>query len=109
MKKKIKKKILLIAKLKKNNFKSKNFFLRNGYNLLNEKKSILTYYKVHSNKKNNYLKTIDEIENVRKGNNVNWMNILRVAFQHSPQEASAIFRNIFKDDKKINKLSKKLF
>ena len=61
------------------------------------------------NNKNNYLKAISDIEKVRKGNNVNWMNILRVAFQHSPQEASTIFRNIFKDDKKINKLSKRLF
>ena len=57
----------------------------------------------------NFLIYIDKIENVRRGNNINWMNILRVAFQHSPQESSSIFKNIFKDDKKINKLSKKLF
>jgi len=107
--KKIKKGVILIAKVKKNNPISQNFFLKNKFSLLNKKKTIFTYYKICLNNKNNYLKAISDIEKVRKGNNVNWMNILRVAFQHSPQEASTIFRNIFKDDKKINKLSKKLF
>ena len=107
--KKIKKGVILIAKVKKSNPSSQNFFLKNKFSLLNKKKTIFTYYKICLNNKNNYLKAISDIEKVRKGNNVNWMNILRVAFQHSPQEASTIFRNIFKDDKKINKLSKRLF
>ena len=34
-----------------------------------------------------YLKIIDEIEKVRTRNNVNWMDVLRLAFKHSPEEA----------------------
>ena len=37
-----------------------------------------------------YLKIIDEIEKVRSRNNVNWMDILRVAFRHAPDEARII-------------------
>ena len=32
-------------------------------------------------KNNNYLKIIDQIEKVRSKNNVNWMNVLRLAFK----------------------------
>tara|TARA_X000000950_G_C13630864_1_gene543434 strand:+ start:46 stop:231 length:186 start_codon:yes stop_codon:yes gene_type:complete len=56
----------------------------------------------------NYMKIIDEIENIRKNNNKNWMNILRLAFQHSPKEASKLMSEIYKDDAKISKLVKKL-
>ena len=34
----------------------------------------------------NYLKIISQIENIRKNNNVNWMNILRIAFKNNPKE-----------------------
>ena len=54
------------------------------------------------------MKIIDEIENIRKNNNKNWMNILRLAFQHSPKEASKLMSEIYKDDAKISKLVKKL-
>ena len=37
---------------------------------------------------NKYLKIINKIENIRKKNNVNWMNILRLAFKKSPKEAA---------------------
>ena len=32
-----------------------------------------------------YLQVIKQIENIRKKNNVNWMNILRLAFKKSPK------------------------
>tara|TARA_B100000886_G_C20159150_1_gene381303 strand:+ start:32 stop:223 length:192 start_codon:yes stop_codon:yes gene_type:complete len=51
---------------------------------------------------------INEIEKVRSKNNINWMNILRVAFQHSPSEARKIVSKINEDDGKISKLLKKL-
>ena len=35
-------------------------------------------------KKKDYLKIIDQIEAIRTKNNKNWMDILRVAFKHSP-------------------------
>jgi hypothetical protein len=107
--KKLSNNFILIAKIKNNNLLSKKFFIKNNFSLLKKEKIIQTYYKIYFNNKNKYLETIKKIENVRKGNNINWMNLLRVAFKHSPQETASIFKNIFKDDKKINKLSKKLF
>jgi hypothetical protein len=60
------------------------------------------------NKKNNHLKIIDAIENIRKKNNVNWMNILRLAFKDSPEQAAKIMSKIYRDDNKISKLVKDL-
>ena len=39
---------------------------------------------------NKYLKIIDKIEKIRSKNNVNWMNILRLAFKLDPKKASKI-------------------
>jgi len=36
------------------------------------------------------------------------MGILKLCFKHSPKEAAKLMRNIYKDDRKISKLSKKL-
>ena len=33
---------------------------------------------------------IDEIEKVRSKNNINWMNILRLAFKYAPKETRKI-------------------
>jgi len=101
--------LILIAKIKDSNINSKKFFLKNNFSLLREQNSICTYYKINFSNKNNYLQTIDKIENIRKGNNVNWMNILRIAFKYSPLETSAVFKDISVNDNQINKLSKKLF
>lgn len=54
------------------------------------------------------LEIIDEIEKVRSKNNINWMNILRLAFKNSPEEARKIVRKINNDDSKISKLLEKL-
>lgn len=59
-------------------------------------------------KKNKFNKIIDEIEKCRSKNNVNWMNLLRLAYSKSPDEAVEIFAKIYKDDQKINALAKKL-
>ena len=59
-------------------------------------------------KKNNYLKVIDQIERIRSKNNVNWMDILRLAFKLDPVNASKIMKKINYDDKKISSLLKKL-
>jgi len=59
-------------------------------------------------KKKNYEKIIRKIENTRKKNNKNWMDILRLAFKSSPAEASIILSQIYKEDKNINILAKKL-
>jgi type IV secretory pathway component VirB8 len=60
------------------------------------------------NKSKNYLKIISQIENIRKKNNVNWMNILRIAFRNNPEATAKIMAKIYNDDKKISHLVKKL-
>ncbi len=55
-----------------------------------------------------YLKIIKQIENIRKKNNVNWMNLLRLAFKSSPKKTAKIMSIIYADDNKIGKLVKKL-
>ena len=51
-----------------------------------------------------YLKIIDQIEKVRTKNNVNWMNILRIAFKNDPKAAKDCIRKINSQDKKISDL-----
>ncbi len=58
--------------------------------------------------KKNYLKIISQIESIRKENNVNWMNILRLAFKHSPKNTAKVMAKIYTDDQKISDLVKKL-
>ena len=59
--------------------------------------------KTRLNKKiKKYLEVIDEIEKTRSKNNVNWMNIFRIAIKSSPVE------KIDAKDNKISNLFKKL-
>lgn len=58
--------------------------------------------------KKNYNKIINQIQKIRSKNNVNWMNILKLAFELNPQKASSIMKKINYDDKKISNLLKKL-
>ena len=51
---------------------------------------------------------INKIESTRSKNNINWMNILRVAMKHSPRETKNLLRNINTHDRKISKLLKKI-
>ena len=55
-----------------------------------------------------YLDLIKKIEKIRQKNNGNWMDILKIAFKHSPQETSKVMKNIYIDDSRISKLVKKL-
>ena len=54
--------------------------------------------------KNKDKKIIDQIEAQRKKNNINWMNILRIAMKNSPVKTKTVLENINKNDKKISKL-----
>lgn len=54
-----------------------------------------------------YLKIIDQIENVRTRNNVNWMDILRVALKADTKETLHLLKRINSSDKKISKLFEK--
>jgi hypothetical protein len=63
----------------------------------------------NSNKKvEKYLKIIDEIEKIRTQNNVNWMDVLRLAFIYAPDEAKKLMKKINKEDNKISELFEKL-
>ena len=54
------------------------------------------------------LKIIDAVEAVRTKNNKNWMDILRIAFKHSPEEARPVLAEINKSDGEISRLLDKL-
>lgn len=58
--------------------------------------------------KKKYNIIINDIQKVRSKNNKNWMDILRLAYKHSPKEAAKILSEIYKEDKKISILAKKL-
>ena len=59
-------------------------------------------------KKKKFNKIIKKIENTRTKNNINWMNILRIAMKYSPQETKKALKKINKQDQKISKLLKKI-
>jgi len=59
-------------------------------------------------KNNKYLSVISKIEKIRSKNNVNWMNILRLAFKLDANQAKKIMQKINYDDKKISQLLNKL-
>lgn len=54
------------------------------------------------------LKLIDQVEAIRSMNNVNWMDVLRLAFKNAPKEAAQIVGRINNDDSKISELLTKL-
>jgi len=54
------------------------------------------------------LKIINNIEKIRKKNNVSWMNILRIAFKNDPKNSAKVMSQIYIDDKRIANLVRKL-
>ena len=58
--------------------------------------------------KKNYHKIINQIQKIRSKNNVNWMNILKLAFKLDPKNSAKIMKKINYDDKKISKLLNEL-
>ena len=54
------------------------------------------------------IKIINKIETIRKKNNSNWMDLLRLAYKRSPEESAKIMSKIYRDDAEISKLVKKL-
>ena len=55
-----------------------------------------------------YLKIIDEVEKIRTKNNVNWMDVLRLAFIHAPEKAKKLMKKINEEDNRISQLFEKL-
>ncbi len=96
----------LSAKVHRKNLSSIYFFYSCGYSIYLKKKENYLMKKIK--KKINYQKIIKRIENIRKKNNTNWMDILRIAFKFSPKETAKVMSQIYIEDNKIAKLSKKL-
>ena len=55
-----------------------------------------------------YDQIIKNIENTRKKNNKNWMDLVRLGFKHNPKQAKIILKKIFKEDKRVSNLVNKL-
>ena len=55
-----------------------------------------------------YLRIIDKIEKTRSKNNINWMNILRLAVKKSTTETIRLMKKINMSDQKISNLLKKI-
>ena len=53
-------------------------------------------------KNSKYLKIISKIENFRRNNNKNWMDILILSMKHSPAETKQLLKKINIIDKKIS-------
>jgi hypothetical protein len=59
-------------------------------------------------KRNKSAEIINQIQKIRTKNNVNWTNLLRLAFRKDPKNASKILAKITNLDKKISELTTKL-
>lgn len=104
--KKFKNNIFLVNVLKKN-ISSFIFFEKNDYVVI---KSYKNYFvmKKKLKKNKNYIQIINKISLIRRKNNSNWMDILKLAFKNSPQKAAKIMSEIYKEDSRISKLTKEL-
>ena len=51
---------------------------------------------------------INKIAKIRRENNKNWMNILKLAFKYAPKQSKEIMKNIVECDKEISKLCEEL-
>ena len=59
-------------------------------------------------KKINSNKLFKSIENIRKNNNKNWMNLLRLAYKNDPKNTIKILNNILTKDNQLIKIAKQL-
>ena len=51
---------------------------------------------------------INQLQDARSENNVNWMDILRIAFEVNPERATTVLKAIKQKDAEINAISDKL-
>ena len=90
--------LIFTAEIKRENIASQKCFERCGFTLYRDEVQKLLYV--------NKQLLIDKIESVRTRNNVNWMNLMRLAFKMAPHEAEKIFESINQDDQSIANLLK---
>ena len=55
-----------------------------------------------------YIDVINKIQKTRSKNNVNWMNILKIAIKNSPEETIRTMKKINSNDNRISNFFKKL-
>ena len=60
-----------------------------------------------NNKYRKSLKLVNQIQKIRSKNNINWMNLLRLALKLDHKSTSKILSEIYKDDQRISKLAEK--
>tara|TARA_Y100000768_G_scaffold357579_1_gene312743 strand:+ start:54 stop:236 length:183 start_codon:yes stop_codon:yes gene_type:complete len=58
--------------------------------------------------KDKNIKVINHVEKIRRLNNKNWMNLLRIAIKYAPKESKRVIKNINLNDKKISRLLSKI-
>ena len=62
-----------------------------------------------NNKYRKSLKLVKQIQKIRSKNNINWMNLLRLALRLDHKSTSKILSEIYKDDQRISKLAEKIY
>jgi RimJ/RimL family protein N-acetyltransferase len=90
------------AHIKSSNVPSAKMALKNNFTLESETDSLCVY------KKRGFYEIISDIENVRRNNNVKWMDVLRLSFKTAPKEAKKLFCEINKNDMKVSELLQEL-
>ena len=85
--------VVYLALIKSTNLASIRCFEKAGFAFYDRKSDVVTMI--------NKTVLIDKIEKVRSRNNVNWMNLMRLAFAKSPKEAEKIFEKINREDNHI--------
>lgn len=58
--------------------------------------------------KDKNLQKIKLVEKIRRLNNKNWMDLLRIAIKFAPKESKKVLKNINLNDKKISKILSKI-
>ena len=71
-------------------------------------KTVVNYERFKNKELNRQLDIIAKIEETRKENNINWMNIVRESLKSSPEQTIKILKKINTDDKQISNLFKAL-
>ena len=51
------------------------------------------------------IKLVNKIQKIRSKNNVNWMDILRLAFTHAPEEAKGLMKKIDHEDTRSHRFA----
>ncbi len=51
---------------------------------------------------------IDEMQEIRRKNNINWMDLVRLAFKLDPVRAKSIIVKVVENDESVNNILRKL-